>query len=59
MSYRGEKMYLNISIHLFLTKGVGIGKKFISKLVLQGLLQLCNKNLSLYLIKIIFYSWHL
>lgn len=52
-------MYFNISIDLFLTKGVGIGKIFISKLVLQGLLQLCNKNLSLDLIKIIFYSWHL
>jgi hypothetical protein len=38
-------MYFNISIHLFLTKGVGIGKNFISKLVVQGLLQLYNKNL--------------
>jgi hypothetical protein len=52
-------MYFNISIHLFLTKGVGIGKSFTSKLVLQGLLQLCNKNLSLDLIKTLFYSWHL
>jgi hypothetical protein len=38
-------MYLNIPMHLFLTKGVGIGKYFISKLVVQGLLQLYNKNL--------------
>jgi hypothetical protein len=47
-------MYFNIPILFFLTKGVGIGKSFISKLVVQGLLHLYNKNLSLNLTKIKF-----
>ncbi len=45
-------MYLNIPIHLFFIRGVGIGKFFILKLIFQGLLQLYNKNLSLDLIKV-------
>ncbi len=48
-------MYFNIPILFFLTKGVGIGKSFISKLVVQGLLHLYNKNLSLNLTKIKFW----
>jgi hypothetical protein len=34
----------NIIIHLFLTRGNGTSKSFILKLIVQGLLQLYNKN---------------
>jgi hypothetical protein len=33
-----KQMYLNIPIHIFLTGGVGIGKRFTLKLIIQGLL---------------------
>jgi hypothetical protein len=47
-----KKMYLNIPIHLFLIGGVGSSKTFIFKLIIQGLLRLYNKDLSLDLTKI-------
>lgn len=47
-----KKMYLNIPIHLFLIGGVGSSKKIILKLIIQGLLQFYNKDLSWYLTKI-------
>jgi hypothetical protein len=33
-----KKLYPNISICLFLTRGAGIGKTFTLKLIIQGLL---------------------
>jgi hypothetical protein len=53
-----KKMYSNISIHIFLTRGVGIGKTFTLKLIIQGLLQI-YKDLSFNLTKIKHYLWHL
>lgn len=38
------KKYHNILVHLFLTRGNRIGKNFILKLIVQGLLQLYNKD---------------
>jgi hypothetical protein len=40
-------LYHDILICLFLTRGVGIGKKFTLKLTIQGLLQLNNKDIFL------------
>jgi hypothetical protein len=41
-----EKMYHNIPIHIFLTRGAKTSKTFTLKLIIQGLLRICNKNLS-------------
>ncbi len=40
-----KQLYLDTSICLFLTRGVGIGKTFKLKLIIQGLLQLYNKDM--------------
>ncbi len=45
-------MYLNIPIHIFLTRGSRTGKTFTLKLIIQGLLHLYNEDLSSNLIKI-------
>jgi len=41
-----NKLYLNTPICLFLTRAVGISKTFALKLIMQGLLQLYNKDIS-------------
>jgi hypothetical protein len=46
-----KQLYLDTPICLFLTGGVGIGKKFTLKLIIQGLLQLYNRNISFNLTK--------
>ncbi len=53
-----KQLYLDISIYLFLTRSVGTRKKFTSKLIIQGLLQLYNKDISYDLTKPMFYLWH-
>jgi len=40
-----EKMYHNIPIHIFLTRGAWTSKTFTLKLIIQVLLQIYNKNL--------------
>ncbi len=45
-------MYHNIPIHIFLIGGVGISKNITLKLIIQGLLQLYNKDLPSNLTKI-------
>jgi hypothetical protein len=40
-----KKLYPNISICLFLTRGAGIGKTFTLKLIIQGLLWLYDKDI--------------
>jgi len=40
-----KQLYLHILIYLFLTRGVGIRKKFTLKLIIEGLLQLCNRDI--------------
>jgi hypothetical protein len=47
-----KQVYHNIPIHIFLIKGVGIGKNFILKLIIQGLLRVYYKYLPLNLTKI-------
>jgi hypothetical protein len=46
-----KQLYLDTSICLFLTKGVGTNKTFTLKLIIQGLLRLYNRNISFDLIK--------
>ncbi len=46
-----EKIILDTPICLFLIRGVGINKKFTLKFIIQGLLQLYNKNMSFDLTK--------
>jgi hypothetical protein len=46
-----KQLYHNTLICLFLTKGVGIGKIFTLKLIIQGLLQLYNRDMSFDLTK--------
>jgi hypothetical protein len=41
-----NQLYHDTLICLFLTRGVGIGKTFTLKLIIQGLLRLYNKDLS-------------
>ncbi len=53
-----KKIFLDISIYLFLTRSVGTRKKFTSKLIIQGLLRLCNRDISYDLTKPMFYLWH-
>ncbi len=43
--------YFGTPIRLFLTRGVETSNIFILKFIIQGLLQLCNKNISFYLTK--------
>jgi hypothetical protein len=40
-----KQLYPNALICLFLTRGVGIGKTFTLKLIIQGLLQLYNRDM--------------
>jgi hypothetical protein len=47
-----KQMYHNIPIHIFLTRSIGTNKKNSLKLIIQGLLWLYNKDLSLNLTKI-------
>ncbi len=42
-----KQLYLNTFICLFLIGGVGIGKTFTLKLIIQGLLWLYNRNIFL------------
>jgi len=46
-----KQLYFNTPICLFLTKGVGIGTSFTLKFIIQGLLQLYNRNISFDLTK--------
>jgi ABC-type transport system involved in cytochrome c biogenesis ATPase subunit len=46
-----NQLYFNTSICLFLTGAVGIGKTFTLKLIIQGLLQLYNRDISFDLTK--------
>jgi hypothetical protein len=46
-----KQLYFDTSICLFLTRDVGIGKNFTLKFIIQGLLQLYNKNISFDLAK--------
>jgi len=46
-----KQLYLDTLICLFLTKVVGINKIFTLKLIIQGLLQLYNRNMSFDLTK--------
>ncbi len=46
-----KQLYLNTLICLFLTKGVGTGKIFTLKLIIQGLLRLYNRDMSFDLTK--------
>jgi hypothetical protein len=39
-------MYPSIPIHIFLTRGARIGKKFTLELIIQGLLRMYDKDLS-------------
>ena len=41
-----NQLYLNTPICLFLTGGVQTGKTFTLKFIIQGLLQLYNRNMS-------------
>jgi hypothetical protein len=52
-------MYSNVSIHIFLLGGAGVGKFFTLKLIIQGLLEIYNKDLSFNLTKIKHYLRHL
>jgi len=47
-----KHMYFNITIHVFLTRGARTSKTFTLKLIIQGLLWLCNKDVSSNLTKI-------
>jgi len=47
-----KQMYLNIPIHIFLTRGARTSNFFTLKLIIQGLLHMYNKDLSSNLIKI-------
>ncbi len=47
-----KKMYFNIPIHIFLTRGARIGKTFTLKLIIQRILWIYNKDLSSNLTKI-------
>jgi hypothetical protein len=49
-----KRMYHNIPTHLFLIGGVGTSKYFSLKLIVQGLSQLCIRDLSLDLTKYIY-----
>ncbi len=42
-----KQLYLDTPICLFLTRGVGTGKKFTLKLIIQKLLWLYNRDISL------------
>jgi hypothetical protein len=52
-------MYSNVSIHIFLSGGATTGKTFTFKLIIQGLLQIYNKDISFNLTKIKHYLRHL
>jgi hypothetical protein len=41
-----KQLYLDVSIYLFLTRGVGTCKTFTLKLIIQGLLRLYNRDIS-------------